>query len=78
MHSSHDEDEGGVSMEGALHDAVELLQREFGSADQSAAVALATFLFHTRERDAFLGEGLHGWLGQRAERHVEDAFDPLA
>lgn len=46
--------EDAYTLKKALHEASTLLQEEFGQADQDAAVALATFLYHAHERDEFL------------------------
>lgn len=43
------------TIETALHEANELLDKEFGDSDQGAAVQLATFLYSTAHmRDKFL------------------------
>lgn len=60
---SHD---AAYTMQAALKDAAELLNKQFGEADQDAAVALATFLFHAHERDEFMrragGEGFDEFM----------------
>lgn len=58
--------DSAYTMQTALRDAAELLKNQFGDADQDAAVALATFLFHAHERDEFMrragGEGFDEFM----------------
>lgn len=50
--------ENAYTMEQALADATQMLEKQYGKAEQPAAVQLATFLYGVHSRDEFLRE--HG------------------